>query len=237
MRSIILAAAVWLLAACVTTADDDIWSDCQAGRGEQALDACAAVIASGLYAADITASAHNLRGVAYGTSRQPEMALREYEAAVAISPDYAVAINNRGRAHRALGHYGLAIADFDRAISLEPSNDAFLNEACWIRTLAERDLERAAELCDAAVALSPNNADILDSRAVLRLKTHDFSGALADYDAALDHASANLDHFRYGRGIALIRMGRVDEGQSEIDAALALNPSIDEVFAGFGLRP
>ena len=45
--------------------------------------------------------------------------------AIALSQNYGVAYNNRGKAYRAMGDLTRAIADFDEAARLEPDNPNF----------------------------------------------------------------------------------------------------------------
>jgi hypothetical protein len=59
--------------------------------------------------------------------------------------------------------------------------------------------------------------------------------AIADYDAALridpKHAAS-----LFGRGIAKLRSGNVDAGNTDINAAKAIQSTIATEFAGYGIR-
>lgn len=219
-----------------TTAPD--WDRCfDANSARERLDACERVTTDAAAPREIRVDAHNLRGVAFRSLGQTELALAEYTAAIELAPDYAMAIYNRARIYRELGQLDLSLQEFDRALALDPSNPRILNETCWIRVIQGRDLQTAARICDAAVRAAPSDPEAIDTRALLRLKTGDFTGALADYDAAIALSPDHLDHYRFGRGIALIRLNRVAEGQAEIAGAIETNPSIASEYADWGVHP
>ena len=51
--------------------------------------------------------------------------LADFDAAVRINPQYAVAYNNRGRTYQAMGDTTRALNDFERARQIEPENPAY----------------------------------------------------------------------------------------------------------------
>jgi tetratricopeptide (TPR) repeat protein len=67
---------------------------------------------------------HYLAGLKLFGSNQHEQAIVEYEAALALSPDWTEAMHALATAHSKLGHQDQAIAIVERIIELEP-NDAF----------------------------------------------------------------------------------------------------------------
>ena len=49
-----------------------------------------------------------------------EEALQDYDEAIRLKPDYALAFNNRGDARRAKGDIDGALQDYEQAIRLKP---------------------------------------------------------------------------------------------------------------------
>lgn len=89
----------------------------------------------------------------------------------------------RGQAHAALNDWERAIADFDRAIELEPD----LAEAYHRRGLAyaaRQDLDRARADLDEAVRRAPNQAEAWLDRGRLHYRQKNYSQALADLEQA-----------------------------------------------------
>mgnify|MGYP006207638561 CR=1 FL=1 len=85
-------------------------------------------------------------------------------------------------------------------------------------------------------ALKADAPEAYDSRGFVRLRRGEVALALADYDQALS-LSPELATARYGRGLARLRLGRENEGRSDLAAARAAEPDVAEDFARYGLRP
>jgi len=77
--------------------------------------------------------------------------------------DRAFAYISRGSAWRDKGDVDRAIADYSEAIRLDPKNAAYLNERCWARAIAGRELPLAVTDCTEALRIAPNDANIIDS--------------------------------------------------------------------------
>jgi TonB family protein len=80
------------------------------------------------------------------------LALPDYDKAVSLKPDNAVAFLNRGRTHYNLKDYPKASADFDKSIELDPKdskayyNRGLLHESKGELEKALADYQKAAEL-------------------------------------------------------------------------------------------
>lgn len=132
-----------------------------------------------------------------------------------------------------------AISQFDVWIGVDakrPGMANALNGRCWVRALLGRDLEKALTDCDAALALAPGNANVLDSRGLVNLRMGHFDKAIADYDAALKQIPNNAWSF-YGRGIARLRTGQTLLGKADIAAATTLRPQLLAEAALNGIGP
>ena len=93
-------------------------------------------------------------------------AFNAFDQAVKLSPDVFPFLYNRGTAALMLHKDDIAIADFKKATSLDPtSEDAFIGLG-----KSYVDARRYAEAVTAfekALALNPKNADIMDEKAML----------------------------------------------------------------------
>jgi tetratricopeptide (TPR) repeat protein len=108
---------------------------------------CTAFIKSGVDSAQLVAIAHNNRGNAYAARQQYTLAIRDYEDAIKLYPNYAKPFNNRGVAYEKMDEYDRAIADFDAAIKLDPTyadalinrGETYLKKADYSRALKDFD--------------------------------------------------------------------------------------------------
>jgi hypothetical protein len=63
-----------------------------------------------------------------------------------------------------------------------------------------------------------------------------YQGAVADTNSALA-ASPKMVSSMYVRGMAKLRLGDAAGGDSDIDAAKAIDPKIADTYAGYGVKP
>jgi tetratricopeptide (TPR) repeat protein len=172
-----------------------------------------------------------VQGPAYWHDNEAEIAAR-----TARTPTTAIEYANRSDAWLIRGDYAKAMADAAKAIELKPDDGEFVNDRCYARAEAGRELELAMADCEAALKISPKNAGFLDSRGLVWFRMGKLDEALKDYDTALALAP-ELPSSLFMRGIVKARLGRAAEGQADIKAALALNPYVAEDYARFGVKP
>lgn len=78
-----------------------------------------------------------------------------------------------------------AFAEYDRAISLDPSNALALNNAAYYMSLEGKDLARARHLSEAALHEDPLNGTYIDTYAWVLFKQGDYDEARKQIDAVL----------------------------------------------------
>jgi tetratricopeptide (TPR) repeat protein len=132
-------------------------------------------------------------------------ALREKETAEGFA--------QRALSRRHLHHWPEALADLQRAKDLAPDDPEVTRCARTFdhlgKFLAEiRDL-------DAQLAVAPNDQTLLSDRSLLFLRSEDFEMALDDADTAVKLAPWATRPKLFG-GIALIRLGRIDEAEKRL---------------------
>ncbi|WP_265562093.1 DUF3857 domain-containing protein [Sphingomicrobium arenosum] len=124
---------------------------------------------------------------------------------------------------------------FDRLVA-EARDAHDYDLLCWDKAVSGLALDRAVSECDKAVELG-RTGSTLESRALLRLRQHDYDGAIADYEAAMElfdeeHEAA---YSLYGRALALSMLGRSGEALGDFDTALHRMPRVDAMFASYKL--
>jgi predicted O-linked N-acetylglucosamine transferase (SPINDLY family) len=155
-----------------------------------------------------------------------------YFKEVAINDAVPDTWNNRGTVLNDLMRYDDAIADFDKAISLQPNySEAFFNRG---KSLAE--LKRYEEACaayDRALALKPDLAGVWIARGNVSYQLRRYNDALASYDKALT-LKPDLVEAWLGCGNVFFELKRYDEAIAAYDRALTLKPDLAEAWLGRG---
>jgi len=129
----------------------------------------------------------------------------------------------------AAGDTDAAVAIAQAFIASNPEHPDMLNAGCWMLALAGVGLAQAETWCDAGLAAQPLSGAIADSRGRLRLQQGRHEEALADFDYALSR-EAVMSPARYGRGLALISLGREAEGREDLALAQGQSPSVARLF-------
>ena len=103
-----------------------------------------------------------------------------------ISKAYlAIVYINRGGAYDYKGEYDRAIADFDKAIELNPKDGgAYINRGAVNYHKGEYD--RAIADYTQAIKLDPKDAAVYTNRGIAYRRQGDFDRAIADYDKAIE---------------------------------------------------
>jgi tetratricopeptide (TPR) repeat protein len=107
------------------------------------------------------------RGIIYNASRQLDLSLADFNAALAIDANLGEAYLNRGNTHFYRRQFDLALADYSKAIELKIPN---LDYAYYNRALvfaAQNKLAEARADLAAALAISPQLKPAMDQMAVV----------------------------------------------------------------------
>jgi tetratricopeptide (TPR) repeat protein len=144
------------------------------------------------------------------------------EVPVALNRDDDEFLLAEGLGMMAGGDYAGAVADFDKAIDLDPDFPQAYCARAECRDY-EGDFASASSDLDRAIALNPGYADAYETRAQTRQAERDFAGAVADYDKMIALKPGDPDAFN-NRGAAKAGEGMFAAAVSDFDRAIALSP-------------
>lgn len=122
-----------------------------------------------------------------------------------------------------------ARATADRLLPRITGEAAQLNNLCWAFARRGEELALALQACEAAVALEPDSAPLLDSLGMVLLHLDRLAEAEAAYDRALVLAPLQATSL-YGRGLARRARGQVASGDADIARAEALDYEAGKPF-------
>src|SRR5438876_487692 len=140
----------------------------------------------------------------------------------------AAAYANSGIAKLQKKDFNGAIADFNRALQLDPK----LAKAYDDRGLAKQgkgDLDGAIADFNHALQLDPKDAKACDNRGVAKRHKGDFDGAIADFNRALQFDPKDAKAY-VNRGIAKQQKGNLDGAIADFNRALQLNPKLANAY-------
>jgi tetratricopeptide (TPR) repeat protein len=166
-------------------------------------------------------------------------AIADFDAAVAALPNDVEVPLRIARTFQGFADYDEAIARYDAWEKKYPKDDRLpmaLNDRCWSRAMANRELTAALADCDAALRKGLRNSALYDSRALVHLRQGNFDKAIADYNSALKLQPKGAVS-TYGLGLAEIRKGMKSEGEADIKAALAIDPKAGQMYERVGITP
>jgi len=189
--------------------------------------ACAALIAAGGAAGEIT-QAHVARSYALADLGRSDEALREADAALALSPNDLPAllarIHNLARADRV----DEALASATSAVAAHPGSADALTVRGLLWQHRRSDPERALADFNAAIAADPKDGVAYFYRAEL---AQDAAAALPDLNKAVALEPESLE-IRTVRGDTLRTLGRAKEALADYDTVLKADPRHEDALAG-----
>jgi tetratricopeptide (TPR) repeat protein/predicted aspartyl protease len=174
-----------------------------------------------------------MRGVVRQRAGETAAADEDYRAALAAAPAGSAVTLGVAEAYAGAGKLDLALPLFEAWLAVHPGDAQGLNERCWARVLANRDLDKALDDCNRALRHG-QIAAVLDSRGYVYLRRSQFDLAIADFSEALKLQPTYATSL-YGRGLARLGKGDKAAAVADIAAATALRPNVAETFKRYGL--
>ncbi|MBW4498707.1 MAG: tetratricopeptide repeat protein [Scytonema hyalinum WJT4-NPBG1] len=175
----------------------------------------------------------NTRGHISSEQKKWELALSDFNNALAINPQYTYAYNNRGNIYKEQKKWELALSDFNNVIAINPQYaDAYVNRGNLYKKLQKWDLA----LSDYNKALTINflHAGAFFNRGILYHDQKKWDLALSDYNRAI---AINPQYsFAYNnRGNLYKEQKKWDLALSDYNNAIAINPQYVKAYNNRGV--
>jgi len=248
VRAEVSRTCVLLIAGCLTSSL--VWAqsstdldECYKPSGtiDQAIEACTRAINSGQLSQPNLVNSYINRGAKWSGKREYDRAIADYDKALGIDPQNAVAHGNRSRswlrmcyAAASSGDPDLGIRQCTRAIDSDQMESEFLSVAYANRGTIWRnkgEFEHALSDLNAAVRANQNNAQAYTNRGnYYRLRGQE-TEATADFDRAIavpikaDNATSYLDRAR-----AYVAKGDLNAALADLNESGRIDSKNPEVY-------
>jgi tetratricopeptide (TPR) repeat protein len=126
------------------------------------------------------------------------------------------------------GDYQNAIADYNRALALNPQFDEIYFRRGIARSLT-KDWQGAEADYTRAIEVKPQHAEAYLHRGSTRNLLANWQGAKSDFDLVVT-LEPNLSSAYVGRGVALCELKNCQSGLKDYDRAIALNPNDADTY-------
>jgi len=146
---------------------------------------------------------------------QFDEAISDYSKAILLKPDSVTVYFNRGQAYQLKKQYTEAIDDFSKAVSLNARfADAYGERGAAYIAMARYD--EAFEDFSAAISIKPDVPRYYYDRGTAFTKRGLFKDAVYDFTKAISISAEPKAEYYMKRGNALKKLGRLDEGESDV---------------------
>ena len=175
---------------------------------------------------------YNNRGIVYAEQQKWDLAVADFNQAIAINPNLADAYTNRGIFYADQQKWDLAVADYTQAIAINPNlAEAYNNRGVVYYNQQKWDLALAD--FNQAIAINPNYALAYNNRGVVYLNQQKWDLAVADYTQAI---GINTNYaLAYGnRGVVYLNQQKWDLAVADYNQAIAINPNYADAYYGRG---
>ena len=133
----------------------------------------------------LEADAYNNRGNVYAEKGDLDTAIKDFDTAIHLNPNYTNAYNNRGLTYAEKGDFDTAIKDFDTAIQIDPNFiEAYNNRGGSYYDKGNFDL--AIQDFNTAIQLKPDHAAAYNNRGLAYANKGDFDTAIKNYRKAIE---------------------------------------------------
>lgn len=165
------------------------------GQLEESIAACTRAIELGLEHAPVYVA----RAICYGATDEPTLAAYDCEAALALEPDNALALQIHGRLKLQEGDLDSAMAAFHRARELAPDWAEPREQLSLVHRMKE-DPQAAVDEMTSLIENQPRQSSHYVNRAFALTQLQNYAEAAKDFDKALELDSENEEIFML-RGI------------------------------------
>ena len=161
-------------------------------------------------------------------------ALDDFDDYIKSNPDSWAAFYNRAISKEYLGDYIGAIADYSKAIELNPNPSGKI--LFWRGYLHEKNenYEKAIGDYSSAIKINPNYENAYFFRAYTKFLIEDYEGSIEDYSTVIKLNPNNEDAY-FNRGLSKSKLQDIDGAIDDFTKVIKLNSNNENAYSNRGL--
>ena len=180
----------------------------------------------------LLASEYNNKGIEKNDLGDVEESITDFDKAIELDPNFAIAYCNRGTIKSSLNDLEGAIDDYNKAIELDPNfADAYCNRGNAQQKL--KKYKKAIKDYNKAIELQPNYAKAFNNKAGAKIKLRKFKKAIKDFNRAIE-LDPNFAIAYCNRGNAQQKLKRFEEAIDDYTKAIKLDPDYASAYFNRG---
>jgi tetratricopeptide (TPR) repeat protein len=164
----------------------------------------------------------------YG-NRDYRGALADYDRAIQLTPNNAIAYNYRGVLKEKIQDIQGGLADYNRAIQLDANYGEAYSNRGTLKANKLQDLQGALADYNLAIELNPKYAPAYSNRGNLKVKNMEIDSGLADYNRAIQLDPNEATYYSYRAFLKILSRDR-QGALIDLNRSIELNPSNPNVY-------
>ena len=173
----------------------------------------------------------NCQGLALDNLDRHNSAIRAYNKAIALEPEYVWSWNNRGDAYAKLREVDKAISDFQQAIKLSPEQSFVSWNNLGKLYYQEQDYQQSIVAYQNALAVKEDYLPALVGLGNAYKAVRDDDSALEAYDKAIEINSKSYESW-YGKALIAESLQEYEAAREAYQKAIAINPDGQSAIDG-----
>jgi len=160
-------------------------------------------------------------------------AIQLLEACIQSYPQSGDCYNRLGMANREIGNFTNAIANHDKAISLNPRYDFYWERAATYNRM--KNYDKSIADCESCLDINPDFGECYLGLGMNYREKKNFSLAIENINKAM---AIHPDKYEYywERAATYLRMKDYDKSIADCKTCLEINPSYGECYLGLGMN-
>nr|AAR37904.1 TPR domain protein [uncultured marine bacterium 560] len=176
---------------------------------------------------------YNISGVCYKTIGQLDVAVKSFEKALAIKPDYTEVNYNLGLTFQELGQLDAAVKCYEDVLAVNPEHaEAHNNLGVTLKELEQ--LDAAVKSYEKAIAIKPDYAEAHNNLGNALKELGQLDVAVKSYEKAIA-IKPDFAETHNNLGNALQGLGQLDEAVKCYEQAIAIKPDYAEAHNNLGI--